>query len=314
MIRKIYLLFLVLTLSLGAIVFQSFQLDIAPSEKRKAKKELKQLLKNLKKVVVQPLVKKQLDTTTTSVLNNIYTLDSLSYNPLNAESSYFYAGTKVISNQEYRAFTTWVRDSVGHFVCGHTIELPGGIFQIDWSQELDWLAGNFLGDMAKDKSIKEKWSTYDYVVYDYAAIAEVYSSEKEKIKPNRADYIKRTAVNVCPDTLAWQKELSKAYGITPKGAYFSNPIYNDNPVVGVSYLQAKAYCDWRSKELEKQWNLAGYKGFGFEFRLPTKMELKYILHSQESELLEKTPSFGNVFRVLMTTNTDAKQLKRWIKK
>jgi hypothetical protein len=48
-----------------------------------------------------------------------------------------------------------------------------------------------------------------------------------------------------PDTLVWRRNL--AYNEPYVEMYFRHPAYNNYPVVGVSWKQAMAFCNWRSK-------------------------------------------------------------------
>lgn len=47
-----------------------------------------------------------------------------------------------------------------------------------------------------------------------------------------------------PDTLVWRETLS--FGEPLVESYFRHPAYDTYPVVGVSYDQAVAFCDWRT--------------------------------------------------------------------
>jgi len=47
-----------------------------------------------------------------------------------------------------------------------------------------------------------------------------------------------------PDTLVWQETAQ--YGEPLAVSYFRHPVYDTYPVVGVSYDQAVAFCDWRT--------------------------------------------------------------------
>jgi len=71
-----------------------------------------------------------------------------------------------------------------------------------------------------------------------------------------ADYL-----NALPDTTVWNNEI-----IAPilKNSYFRHPMYQEYPVVGVSYKQAVNFCKWRSdrvnemimvREGELYWNM-----------------------------------------------------------
>ena len=52
-----------------------------------------------------------------------------------------------------------------------------------------------------------------------------------------------------PDTLVWRDEL--AYNEPFVETYFRHPAYDDYPVVGVNWLQANKYCEWRSDRVNE---------------------------------------------------------------
>jgi len=68
--------------------------------------------------------------------------------------------------------------------------------------------------------------------------------------------------NALPDTLVWRRPLS--YNEPYVDNYLRHPAYQDYPVVGVSWDQAKAYAEWRTDRvneeiLRSQGYLADYK-------------------------------------------------------
>jgi len=55
--------------------------------------------------------------------------------------------------------------------------------------------------------------------------------------------------NALPDTLVWRSKL--AYNEPYVKYYFRHPAYNNYPVVGVNWLQAKDYCVWRTDRVNE---------------------------------------------------------------
>ena len=51
----------------------------------------------------------------------------------------FYMDETEITNNEYRQFVEYVKDSIAHTILGHLVDADGSDVQvIDWSQEIDW--------------------------------------------------------------------------------------------------------------------------------------------------------------------------------
>jgi gliding motility-associated lipoprotein GldK len=229
----------------------------------------------------------------------------------------FWMDETEITNNEYRQFVNWVRDSIAHVLLGneeiaskygHYLkykkgELAGTEIEpklINWREEIPWNSQDEEVRAVLDPLYNKIENTryyhyrplginvsklnYEYWTFDYDLAAK---KERETSpiggmftkRPSQTDgyldrYIKHHIVNIYPDTLVWIAEFTYADNEHMTRNYFSHPQYNHYPVVGVNWLQAQAFCQWRSG-LRNAW-LAS-KGYPIEhdFVLPSEAQWEW---------------------------------------
>lgn len=224
----------------------------------------------------------------------------------------FWMDQTEITNNEYRQFVFYVRDSIarrklaeindefavtedeyGNPIDPPTLnwEIPIDMEDEEQREALESMYYSVEERFYGRKEIDTRLLFYEYFWVDIQQAAkkrnrynfetqsyvdgEVINNLGEKIKVNdRSAFIIRDKVNVYPDTLCWVADFSYSYNEPYTKQYFWHPAYDYYPVVGVSWKQANAFCIWRSDLLNKY--LVADGGYAaHEFRLPLEAEWEY---------------------------------------
>ncbi len=88
---------------------------------------------------------------------------------------------------------------------------------------------------------------------------------------DRSRFIIKERINIYPDTLCWVRDFTYANKSAMTQNYFWNTAYDNYPVVGVTWSQAKAFSVWRT-QIFHSWLQSNGDLFVNDFRLPTESE------------------------------------------
>lgn len=154
--------------------------------------------------------------------------------------------------------------------------------QINWHVPLIWDKDQFPDEgyvrVMDEMYLPNDESLTDEPMLDVSKIVYTYKTidvgEAARTGRDRKDFIKEHEVPVYPDTAVWVKDFSYSYNEPMHNNYFWHSAYDDYPVVGVSWFQAKAFSNWRTlyhngyrvkKNLERV----------PDYRLPSEAEWEY---------------------------------------
>ena len=233
----------------------------------------------------------------------------------------FWMDETEITNNEYKQFVHWVRDSIAM-----TRLVEAGITDYaiqpkdeDFDEEnftLNWKMRSKIPWGTKDEELAEalsslyftdgkelrtnylhyryQWYNYDQAVLQRNKFDVATSSYPEGatvrvdtfwvndetgaildstiVRPLREpkDLITKKIISVYPDTLAWVRDFQYSFNEPMLHMYFSHPGYLEYPVVGVTWEQAHAFCNWRTNYFNNASDTRAQA-----YRLPTEAEWEY---------------------------------------
>jgi sulfatase modifying factor 1 len=144
-------------------------------------------------------------------------------------------------------------------------------------KNLKYIPAGSYDELVPNKE-KKKWDT---VVHStgafYLSKLEVTNDDwRDFHKAMVAKFGKEDAKRFLPDTSVWTKSFPYSYNQPMMDYYYYHPAYAKYPAVGITWNQAKAYCDWRTEDINNKLKADGFADATVILRLPTKNEWTYV--------------------------------------
>ena len=234
---------------------------------------------------------------------------ALVHQPKTVTISAFYMDETEVTNNEYRQFVYWVRDSIARVFLGDILpedylieenRRTGELYDppfLNWNSRIDWegeeerdvLEEMFLPEherFFRKKELDTRKLNYEYYWVDLQAASRKNFSEdgngeagslanRPQGLQDRSVYVRKEVINVYPDTLVWLYDYSYSFNEPLTQKYFYHPAYDHYPVVGVSWKQAKAFCVWRTQLKNAFLASKGGSSSIHDYRLPTEAEWEW---------------------------------------
>jgi gliding motility-associated lipoprotein GldK len=213
-----------------------------------------------------------------------------------------------VTNAQYKEFTNWVRDSLAAIdLGGEYITVKDGDTAINWkyATHINYSdpaimakLTNLLLDPSKSLSNRPQIDPHK-LVYRMEGFNYQEAAKKENEGRSPKDFVYRQDVEVYPDTLVWMRDFGYANNEHMSIGYYASDKYKNYPVVGVSWVQANAYCDWFTKQrVYKEQRKRKMPNDGV-CRLPTQAEWAYAasLNDNDADVkANKNDTAGNKTR------------------
>ena len=110
-------------------------------------------------------------------------------------------------------------------------------------------------------------------IEEHKEVADDVSTIKNDVKWIKEFIVKRDQ-KVYPDTLVWMRDFSYSYNEPMTKSYYSHPSFGKYPVVGVTWKQAVAFCNWRT-HIQNSYLERKRMAVEGDYRLPSEAEWEY---------------------------------------
>jgi gliding motility-associated lipoprotein GldK len=202
----------------------------------------------------------------------------------------FWMDATEITNNEYRMFTNWVRDSIAGKLMGFVKQGADGTEYLDWPkiktikwndkatlEKIDAMIVTPDNRIFGRKELDATKMLYHMETFDYGAAA----NNRDPNIPRSAFIIKKD-IPIYPDTLVWIRDFAYSYNEPMAKQYYSHPAFGNYPVVGINWKQANAFCEWRSQYLNS-YLIGKNRSTETNFHLPTEAQWEYAARGGRSQ-------------------------------
>ncbi|MBD1422234.1 T9SS ring complex lipoprotein PorK/GldK [Sphingobacterium chuzhouense] len=199
----------------------------------------------------------------------------------NVSLSAFFIDETEVTNKQYRQFVNWVADSVAITDYLNDDQYFLDIAGEDGQRRINW---------KRVKRVSPIWRSNDPTIQEQLAPMLAMKGSRRTLNPEvvkyRFSYLRsngRTETEYVTDTVAvmptediWSEDFPNAQLASMDANYFTHESFDYYPVVGVNWKQARAYTDWRGKELMANiMNNSYLSGYHLTFSLPTEAQWQY---------------------------------------
>jgi gliding motility-associated lipoprotein GldK len=204
----------------------------------------------------------------------------------------FWMDATEITNAEYRQFTHWVRDSIVAKKMGYVKAGTDGVEYVDWDKmkTLKWNDPKVVEQLGQtdlilspeDRIFGKKELDASKLIYHSEVFDLKEAAKRENAGKPRSQFIVKKDVRIYPDTLVWIRDFSYSYNEPMTKRYFAHPSFDNYPVVGVNWLQAAAFSEWRTHYLNS-YLVSKNRVQESDFRLPTEAQWEYAARGGRSQ-------------------------------
>jgi gliding motility-associated lipoprotein GldK len=203
----------------------------------------------------------------------------------------FYMDETEITNNQYRQFVHWVRDSIAYILLGNMDEeyliledRDGNPYDpplINWRKRIRWNRPEVREVLDMDLYYPENerlWGRREIdtrkLIYKYSDVDLQRAARRDQRDTPRSELVFSEEIHIYPDTLVWIHDFTYSYNEPMTMNYFWHPMYDHYPVVGVNWHQARAFAAWRTQLLNNHM-ASRNRPFGHDFKLPSEAEWEY---------------------------------------
>ncbi|WP_207533137.1 formylglycine-generating enzyme family protein [Desertivirga arenae] len=198
----------------------------------------------------------------------------------------FFVDATEVTNRQYREFVNWVADSIiitdylkdeSYFKKNEKNKGEYVARQIDWSkidhdkyalwQSADQnISSKILGTIVLEENGRRVLNK-ELVKYAFTYQKSGGANANEFITEN---------VPVIPNKSVWSADFPNSQMGFMSANYYDHKSYDNYPVVGVTWKQARSFADWRGKSAANSLHKNAYlKAYQLTFNLPTEAQWQY---------------------------------------